>query len=183
MTRQLFSLLILLAAMKDVLAAYFAGVNDKGGIYNRRIELQTIDAANLKTQVENGELFALVGGLSAGADKELDAVMRDDEIPLIGPTSLVHSPSACRRSLPKSCASSTKDSSRSERQHKAWGGARLCERNPRITNRNIGRARETGDSVVHLALSAASRAQSCFSIQILGLAPQALCCRSLRELS
>jgi mono/diheme cytochrome c family protein len=27
------------AAMKDVLTAYFANVNDKGGIYNRRIEL------------------------------------------------------------------------------------------------------------------------------------------------
>src|SRR5688572_29019024 len=32
------------AVMKDVLTAYFANVNDKGGIYNLRIELQTIDA-------------------------------------------------------------------------------------------------------------------------------------------
>lgn len=73
------------AAMNDVLAAYFAGINDKGGIYNRRIELQTIDAANVKTHVDNGEFFALVSGLSAGADKELAAVTRDAEIPLIGP--------------------------------------------------------------------------------------------------
>src|SRR5215213_9472752 len=51
-------------AMKDVLTAYFANVNDKGGIYNRRIELQTIDAgpdaattaANMRKHVENGEV-------------------------------------------------------------------------------------------------------------------------------
>src|SRR5688572_9903167 len=77
------------AAMKDVLTAYFANVNDKGGIYNRRIELQAIDAgpdaattaARAKTSIENGDLFALVSGLSAGADKELEALTRDSEIP------------------------------------------------------------------------------------------------------
>src|SRR6185369_11248516 len=75
------------AAMKDVLTAYFANINDKGGIYNRRIELKTIDAgadaaataANTKTQIE--DVFAIVSGLSAGADKELADVTRDAEIP------------------------------------------------------------------------------------------------------
>jgi len=85
------------AAMKDVLTAYFAGINDKGGIYNRRIMLQTIDAqpdaaataANMKKHVDNGELFAFVSGLSAGSDKELAAVTRETEIPLIGPVTLL----------------------------------------------------------------------------------------------
>jgi len=85
------------AAMKDVLTAYFANINDKGGIYNRRIELQTIDAqsdaaataANMKTHVDNGEFFALVSGLSAGADKELAAVTKEAEIPLVGPVTLL----------------------------------------------------------------------------------------------
>jgi ABC-type branched-subunit amino acid transport system substrate-binding protein len=85
------------AAMKDVLTAYFANINDKGGIYNRRIELQTIDAqsdaaataANMKMHVDNGELFALVSGLSAGADKELAAVTKEEEIPLVGPVTLL----------------------------------------------------------------------------------------------
>jgi len=85
------------AAMKDVLTAYFANINDKGGIYNRRIELQTIDAqsdaaataANMKSHVDNGELFALVSGLSAGADKELAAVTKEAEIPLVGPVTLL----------------------------------------------------------------------------------------------
>jgi len=43
-------------------------------------------------------------------------------------------------------------------------------------------ARETGDSVRGPALSPALRALTLFSFVILGLAPQALCCRSLREL-
>src|SRR6185503_7318501 len=85
------------AAMKDVLTAYFANVNDKGGIYNRRIELQTIDAgpdgattaANVKKSVENGDLFAIVSGLSAGADKELAEITREAEIPVVGPVTLL----------------------------------------------------------------------------------------------
>jgi ABC-type branched-subunit amino acid transport system substrate-binding protein len=90
------------AAMKDVLTAYFANVNDKGGIYNRRIELQTIDAgtdaattaANARKHIENGEVFAIVSGLSAGADKELATVVRDDEIPFMGPVTLLTQTSA-----------------------------------------------------------------------------------------
>jgi ABC-type branched-subunit amino acid transport system substrate-binding protein len=90
------------AAMKDVLTAYFANINDKGGIYNRRIELQTIEAgvdaattaANAKALVDKGELFAIVGGLSAGADKELAAVTREAEIPFVGPATLLTKTSA-----------------------------------------------------------------------------------------
>lgn len=90
------------AAMKDVLSAYFANVNDKGGIYNRRIALKTIEAGvdaattavNAKVLVEKGELFAIVGGLSAGADKELAAVTREAEIPFVGPATLLTKTSA-----------------------------------------------------------------------------------------
>lgn len=90
------------AAMKDVLTAYFANINDQGGIYNRRIELATIDAganaaataANTKKAVETDELFAIVGGLSAGADKELAAVTREIEIPYMGPATLLTQASA-----------------------------------------------------------------------------------------
>jgi ABC-type branched-subunit amino acid transport system substrate-binding protein len=85
------------AVMKSVLTAYFANVNDKGGIYNRRIELQTIEAgtdaaataANATTHIKNGELFALVSGLSAGADKELAALTRETEIPFVGAATLL----------------------------------------------------------------------------------------------
>jgi ABC-type branched-subunit amino acid transport system substrate-binding protein len=85
------------AVMKDVLTAYFANINDRGGIYNRRIELKTIDAgtdaattaANARMHVKNGELFALVSGLSAGADKELAAMTRETEIPFLGAATLL----------------------------------------------------------------------------------------------
>ena len=90
------------AAMKDVLTAYFANVNDQGGIYNRRIELATIEAgvdaaataANTRKVVGNGDVFAIVGGLSAGADKELAAVTRETEIPYMGPATLLTQASA-----------------------------------------------------------------------------------------
>lgn len=89
-------------AMKDVLTAYFTNVNEKGGIYNRRIELQMIDAgpdaaataANTRMRVENGEFFAIVSGLSAGAEKELAVVTQEAEIPFIGPVTLLPQTSA-----------------------------------------------------------------------------------------
>lgn len=85
------------AAMKDVLNAYFANINDRGGIYNRNIELQTIEtgadaaatAANARTPIENGQVFAMVSGLSAGADKELTALTQESETPFIGPLTLL----------------------------------------------------------------------------------------------
>ena len=85
------------AAMNDVLTAYFANVNEKGGIYNRNIEMQTVEtgadasatAANVKKVMENGQVFAIVSGLSAGADKELTALTQEAEIPFMGPLTLL----------------------------------------------------------------------------------------------
>jgi ABC-type branched-subunit amino acid transport system substrate-binding protein len=85
------------AAMRDVLAAYFDDINSRGGIYNRKIELQVAEtgsdaaatAANAKRLVKDGQVFALVGGMSAGADTELAAVTQEDEIPFIGPATLL----------------------------------------------------------------------------------------------
>lgn len=85
------------AAMRDVLTAYFAEVNNRGGVYGRRIELRVADtgadaaatAANARRLIEQEEVFALVGGVSAGADGELAALVRDGEVPFIGPATLV----------------------------------------------------------------------------------------------
>src|SRR5688572_5872570 len=46
-------------------------------------------AANVRKLVENGELFAMVSGLSAGADKELAALTQETEIPFMGPVTLL----------------------------------------------------------------------------------------------
>lgn len=85
------------AAMKDVLTAYFDDLNSRGGIYNRRIELQVAEtggdaattAANARRLVEDGQVFSLVSGLSAGADKELAALTQESEVPFIGPATLL----------------------------------------------------------------------------------------------
>jgi ABC-type branched-subunit amino acid transport system substrate-binding protein len=84
-------------AMRDVLAAYFDDLNGKGGIYGRRVELQVAEtgsdaaqtAANVRRLVEDGQVFALVGGMSAGADKELAALTQEAEVPFIGPSTLL----------------------------------------------------------------------------------------------
>jgi mono/diheme cytochrome c family protein len=85
------------AAMRDVLNAFFDDVNNKGGIYNRRVELQLAESGGDAAQtaegarklVHEGQVFALVGGLSAGADRELASLAREDEVPFVGPSTLL----------------------------------------------------------------------------------------------
>ena len=85
------------AAMKDVFNAYFTDINSKGGIFNRRIELQFADAGAggvatagvAQTFAQKEQIFAFVGGLSAGADVQIAALARNEEIPFIGPTTLL----------------------------------------------------------------------------------------------
>ena len=67
-------------AMKDVLSAYFDNINNGGGIFNRKIELRV---------TRDEQVFAFVGGLSAGADTQLAALARNEEIPFIGPSTLL----------------------------------------------------------------------------------------------
>jgi ABC-type branched-subunit amino acid transport system substrate-binding protein len=83
------------ASMRDVLAAFFEELNAKGGIYNRRVELQVADtgvgqtAAAARRLVEEGQVFAAVGGLSAGADREIAALAQEQEVPFVGPSTLL----------------------------------------------------------------------------------------------
>ena len=85
------------AAMKDVFTAYFADVNNKGGIFNRKIELQFADAGAggaatarvAQTFAQKEQIFAFVGGLSAGADAQIAALARSEEIPFVGPSTLL----------------------------------------------------------------------------------------------
>jgi len=85
------------AAMRDVLTAFFDDVNSKGGIYNRRVELQLAESEGSAAQtaegarklVSEGQVFAFVGGLSAGADKELASLAQENEVPFVGPSTLL----------------------------------------------------------------------------------------------
>lgn len=92
------------AAMRDVLTAYFNELNAGGGLFGRRVELQLAEtgadpattAANARKLIEEGQVFAFVGGLSAGADGSLAALARELEVPFIGPATLMPQPGAGR---------------------------------------------------------------------------------------
>ncbi len=85
------------AAMKDVFSAYFDDVNSRGGIFNRKIELRVADSgtggestgAVAQDFIRKEQIFAFVGGLSAGADAQIAAFARKEEIPFIGPSTLL----------------------------------------------------------------------------------------------
>ena len=85
------------SAMRDVLAAFFSELNEQGGVHGRRVMLQTTEggeraaltAANARRLAEEGQVFALVGGLSAGADKELVDLAQELQLPFVGPSTLL----------------------------------------------------------------------------------------------
>jgi ABC-type branched-subunit amino acid transport system substrate-binding protein len=85
------------AAMREILAAYFADVNARGGIYNRKLNLHLVESGggaaatltNLRALAQRGQTFAFVGGLSAGADREVAAFALDEEVPVIGSSTLL----------------------------------------------------------------------------------------------
>jgi ABC-type branched-subunit amino acid transport system substrate-binding protein len=82
-------------AIRAVITAYFDELNAQGGIYNRKIKLHFTEpgaadtATGLRTLMNGNQVFAFVGGLSAGADKQIAALAREEEIPFIGPATLL----------------------------------------------------------------------------------------------
>ncbi len=82
-------------SMGDVLQAYFAEINRRGGIYNRKIELRVMNGdskttvANTKRLIDEEQVFAIVSGLSAGAEDGVAALTQEKEVPFIGPSTLM----------------------------------------------------------------------------------------------
>ena len=82
--------------VKAMLLAYFDSINEKGGIYNRQIELcvaetgdgETPASESLKRFIGADQVFALVSPFLPGADEELRALAEHQEVPLIGPLTL-----------------------------------------------------------------------------------------------
>lgn len=80
--------------MRSVLAAQLSEVNQQGGIYNRKIELRVLRLPKTASEPETTrgvpeeEVFALVGGVMAGAEERLETFTGTEEIPLIGPVTL-----------------------------------------------------------------------------------------------
>lgn len=83
-------------AITAVARAFFEEVNSRGGIYNRRIELKinaTSDtpvttSAKVKRFIQDEQVFAMTSAFTAGADKELAALMDNLEVPMVGPLTL-----------------------------------------------------------------------------------------------
>jgi ABC-type branched-subunit amino acid transport system substrate-binding protein len=82
-------------SMGDVLQAYFAEINSRGGIYNRKIELRLMygdskaTVENAKRLIDNDQVFAMVSGLTAGAENGVAALTQEKEVPLVGPSTLL----------------------------------------------------------------------------------------------
>jgi ABC-type branched-subunit amino acid transport system substrate-binding protein len=83
-------------SIKAVVAAYFDEVNSQGGIYNRKIELKFAETgdtaaatrASAEHLIRDEQVFALSSAMIAGADREVAALARDSEVPLVGPFTL-----------------------------------------------------------------------------------------------
>ena len=79
----------------DVLQAYFAEINSHGGIYNRKIELRVIygdsksTVSNVKHLIDDDQVFAIVSGLTAGAEDGVATLTQEKEVPFVGPSTLL----------------------------------------------------------------------------------------------
>lgn len=82
-------------SMGDVLQAYFAEINSRGGIYNRKIELRVMygepksTVSNVKHLIDDDQVFAIVSGLTAGAEDGVATLTQEKEIPFVGPSTLL----------------------------------------------------------------------------------------------
>jgi ABC-type branched-subunit amino acid transport system substrate-binding protein len=76
-------------AMRSVLAAVFEDLNARGGVYNRKVSLRVFDTPAAVAAAPQDQVFAFVGGISAGADTELATFARTQEVPVVGTSTLM----------------------------------------------------------------------------------------------
>ena len=78
--------------IKSVLVATFNEINEHGGIYNRKIQLQLIDSsdppnitlANVSDLLKNQQVFALMGPSITWVENELPALAEQEKVPFLG---------------------------------------------------------------------------------------------------
>ena len=79
-------------AVKSVLTAYFQEVNNRGGIYGRRVELRCLTTPETAEErgpaahpfLKSQQAFALVAPFIAGSEDELTDAARDEKVPVVG---------------------------------------------------------------------------------------------------
>jgi len=80
-------------AMRRVLEAALADINDSGGIHGRKLELVVAEYVedpvrtmwNVRDLVQQESVFALVGGLTSGIGEQLSELAEELEVPIVGP--------------------------------------------------------------------------------------------------
>jgi len=89
-------------AVRETLAAYFAQVNERGGVYGRRFELVVEDSREggeaaleaTRRLVETRRVFALVGSFEASGAPAVNEFLLKAEAPSVGPVTLSPRPSS-----------------------------------------------------------------------------------------
>jgi len=79
-------------AVTAVLEAWFADINESGGIYGRKLELRTLAASTEQQSLgavgelaTGGEVFALVAPFTSGLDVRFADLLEEHRVPLIAP--------------------------------------------------------------------------------------------------
>ena len=75
-------------AVRSVIAGYFDDVNREGGLFGRRLKLETIDAAAPPKKIAaalGGQIFGVVGASWSSDDRALDDIVGAERIPLVTP--------------------------------------------------------------------------------------------------
>jgi ABC-type branched-subunit amino acid transport system substrate-binding protein len=83
-------------AVKEVIAASFAELNARGGIYNRQLELKAVETgenaaatrANIESFIKTEKVFAMTGAFLAGSETDVLPLLAEQQVPLIGPLTL-----------------------------------------------------------------------------------------------
>ena len=83
-------------AMAQVMLAYFKEVNQRGGVFGRKLELLAIPYGNsvestlenLRAAFQQEGVFALVGAYTVGMDEQILELLREQKMPMIGPFTL-----------------------------------------------------------------------------------------------
>ena len=79
--------------MVEVMAAYFEDINAQGGIYNRKLKLiaspyeatRQSDLTRAARLMDGENVFAVVGAVIVGVDREMAQLAEEKKVPLIGP--------------------------------------------------------------------------------------------------
>jgi ABC-type branched-subunit amino acid transport system substrate-binding protein len=83
-------------AVRGVIESTLEGINRKGGIYGRKIELRVADYgegpeqayANAWEMVRGRQVFLLLAPFTAGWEQELARMVNDERVPVVGPITL-----------------------------------------------------------------------------------------------